>query len=367
VIRLNLDDIKQILFGCALLGTGGGGDLQEGVKMVEEVNAEVNMISLEELNEGDLVACPYFVGSVSPRDMIEKKKISRKITSPVLESLNILEEFMGKKISGVFPTELGGGNTAVAFQVAAMKNIPVVNADPVGRAVPEVQHTTFFLYDIPMTPFSLCNEFGDKIIVPEISCDEQAEEIIRSVAVASENRIGVTSHPLDAKILKKSIVANTLSKAWKIAKVREAALIKGEDPVAAVAKSAGGYVLFKGVALKDANWRDEDGFTVGDMYIEGVEKYKGRIMKIWFKNENLISWIDDIPYVTSPDLIILVHSEDASPVLNPHLKRKDKVSVIGIPSEPVWRSPRAIEILGPRHFGFDIDFIPVERRIKSAI
>lgn len=367
MIKLGLGDIKQILFGCALLGTGGGGDLQEGIKIVEEANAKVNMISLEELSEDDLIACPYFVGSVSPRDKVARKKISKKITSPVLESLNILEEFMGKKFAGVFPTELGGGNTAVAFQVAAMKNIPIVDADPVGRAVPEVQHTSFFLHGIPMTPFSLCNEFGDKMIVPEISCDEQAEEIIRSVAVASENRIGVTSHPLRAEIFRKSIIGNTLSKAWKVAKAREEAMNKGDDPVVAIAEATGGYVLFKGVALEDASWKDEGGFTVGDMYIEGVEKYKRKIMRIWFKNENLVSWVDNVPYVTSPDLIVLVHSEDASPVLNPHLKKGDKVSVIGIPSESIWRSPKAIEILGPKHFGFDIDFIPIERRVKDAI
>jgi DUF917 family protein len=34
--------------------------------------------------------------------------------------------------------------------------------------------------------------------------------------------------------------------------------------------------------------------------------------------------------------------------------------MIGIPAHSLWRIPRGIEILGPRHFGFDLDYVPIE-------
>ena len=36
------------------------------------------------------------------------------------------------------------------------------------------------------------------------------------------------------------------------------------------------------------------------------------------------------------------------------------LTVIGFPASDLWRTPEAIEALGPRHFGFDIDFVPIE-------
>jgi DUF917 family protein len=45
------------------------------------------------------------------------------------------------------------------------------------------------------------------------------------------------------------------------------------------------------------------------------------------------------------------------------------VAVIGVKTfDDVWRTAKGLELLGPRHFGFDIDYVPIEElaRIKSG-
>ncbi|MDX6533975.1 MAG: uncharacterized protein QOF68_1719, partial [Gaiellales bacterium] len=37
-----------------------------------------------------------------------------------------------------------------------------------------------------------------------------------------------------------------------------------------------------------------------------------------------------------------------------------RVSVIAFPCDPIWRTPRGMELAGPRPFGYDFDYIPVE-------
>jgi len=367
--ELSMADIKHVLYGCAILGTGGGGSLQKGIEEVESVldGRMVKMISVDEIEDKDIIACPYYVGSISPRDEISLKDLPVKHEFPSVESFRMLQSYMRTSFKAVVPTELGGGNTAVAFQVAALLDIPVVDADPVGRAVPEVQHTSFYLKAVPMVPFSLCNEFGDKLIVTSISSDEQAEEIVRAVAVASNNKVGVTSHPVAGKVFRESIVPGTLTLAWRVSRERENALKTGIDPVKNVVRALNGFLVFEGIALADAAWQDKGGFTYGEMKLEGTGKWKGHEMKIWFKNENLVSWIDGKPYVTSPDLIILLNKDDASPVINPYLKEGQKVSVVASPAPDMWRTPEAVELLGPRHFGFEIEFVPVERRVSNAL
>ena len=71
---------------------------------------------------------------------------------------------MWRKFHAVSSTELGGENTAEALHIAAMLNLPIVDADPAGRAVPELQHSTYFLEGMPIYPLSVATNFGEPII-----------------------------------------------------------------------------------------------------------------------------------------------------------------------------------------------------------
>ena len=42
-------------------------------------------------------------------------------------------------------------------------------------------------------------------------------------------------------------------------------------------------------------------------------------------------------------------------------------TVIGIPCDAKWRTPEGIALGGPRHFGYDIDFVPLEQRFRRAV
>jgi len=38
----------------------------------------------------------------------------------------------------------------------------------------------------------------------------------------------------------------------------------------------------------------------------------------------------------------------------------EAVAIIGVPSADQWRSKMGIELMGPKHFGFEFDFVPIE-------
>ena len=37
-----------------------------------------------------------------------------------------------------------------------------------------------------------------------------------------------------------------------------------------------------------------------------------------------------------------------------------EMAIIGVPSAYQWRSKMGIELMGPKHFGFEFDFVPIE-------
>lgn len=361
---LNRQDLHDILVGCTVLGTGGGGELDEGIKMIDEdirKGYEFRLVSLEEVPDDALIGSPYNAGSISPLSEEDKEKFKDLRVDKMynVTSFKALEDFLGQKFYATISTELGGSNTAVAFSVAAKLGIPIIDGDPAGRSVPELQQSTFEMNNIPINPLSVATKFGDVIIIKEVIDGVRAEDIVRAIAVASQNTVGVTDHPILGKDIKNSVIPGAISYALKIGKaLREARKLEKDVP-GEVAKAGNGYVLFNG-KVSDFNWVDEGGFTIGETYIEGQGEFEGDKYKIWYKNENLVAWKNGEAHVTGPDLIAILDRKDGTPITNPYLEIGMEVTVIGLPAPEEWRTERGIADLGPRHFGFDIDYKPIE-------
>ena len=53
-------------------------------------------------------------------------------------------------------------------------------------------------------------------------------------------------------------------------------------------------------------------------------------------------------------------------VTNPFATVGARAAVVGMPTPSQWRTAKGIATLGPRHFGFDVEFVPVEERPRSS-
>ena len=146
--ELNWEDLMNILLGCTILGTGGGGSLEEGIRNIDEAleaGKKFRLVTFDELDPEAVIGTPYACGAISPLTEEEKKKYARlRETDESMYLLNMkqLERFLGREVSAVISTELGGGNTATAFYVGAMTDRFIVDGDPAGRSVPALQHST---------------------------------------------------------------------------------------------------------------------------------------------------------------------------------------------------------------------------------
>jgi DUF917 family protein len=351
---LEQTDLEHILLGSTVLGTGGGGELEDGLKRVGDGLArgmEFRLIDLDEVPDDALIASPYFCGSLTA-------ELSADANEDLL-SFQALQQYLGRDIYATVSSEVGGGNTACALSVAADMGIPIVDGDPVGRAVPELQQSTFFINQVSIAPMALANKFGDVIIVRNVRDSFQAERLVRSIAVASGGYLGVTDHPQDGKGLKKSIIAGTLSNAERIGSALERTRDCHE-----VARAGGGFILFRG-DISASSWKDDGGFTVGEVHLEGTDDYEGQRYRIWFKNEFLLAWRDGAVDITAPDLICVLRSDDAMPLTSPKCVEGVHVAVIGIPASEIWRGEKGRSTLGPGNFGFDCQYVPIDERMRA--
>jgi DUF917 family protein len=82
----------------------------------------------------------------------------------------LLEEFTGKASCAVMSVEIGGGNALSPFLAGAMLDLPVVDADAMGRASPQAKMTSFATDDLQMYPLAL------------IDCRENEADVARAAS-----------------------------------------------------------------------------------------------------------------------------------------------------------------------------------------
>jgi hypothetical protein len=359
---LTFDEVRDTVIGASVLGCGGGGELSEGLELIDRARDEgltFRLAAMDEIEDDALLACVYAVGGMTSGDDETYAGLPRAERHPTVLALETLFEHTGGRPAGVIPGELGATSVAEAFYPAAALGLPVVDADTAGRAVPEMQHSAFFLARLPIAPQAIVNEFGETLLVKSVVDDRRSEALVRALAIASHNVVWVADHALPASRLRTATVPGTVSRALSVGQALRSAQERGEDLGAAVAAAASGRVLFAGV-VAEASWRDEDGFTFGEIEIDGIRADEGSRYRIWFKNENLMAWRDGTVDVTTPDLICVLDTAQARPLTNPLAEPGMTLQVVGAPAPGVWRSAEGLAVFGPRSFGFDVEYRPLE-------
>lgn len=362
---LTKQEIIDILYGCTIVGTGGGGDLKLGLEVMQQdfdEGRELQMADPQEVPDDAYVGVPYMCGSPASLEKTDEKyaRLPQLGYPESLLAFRTLEDYFGTKFFGAISTELGGANTAYALHAACQLGVPIIDGDPAGRSVPELQHSTFFVKGVPMTPIALATQFGDTMVIKDIVDDMRSEDIIRAVAIASSNRIGVADHPVTGAVLKKSIIPNALTYTLKLGQALRKAKEDGEDVAAKVCEAGEGKILFRGI-VKDWKVEETGGFIYGDTTMDGICDYEGQEYKVWYKNEHLVSYLDGKVDVSAPDLICVI-DKDGMPVTNPHYENGMELTVFALPAPEIWKTDRGLEVFGPRSFGFDFDYVPFNER-----
>ncbi|WP_321496055.1 DUF917 domain-containing protein [uncultured Desulfobacter sp.] len=366
--NLTRQDLTDILYGCTILGTGGGGEIQEGMDLIEEAlshGRQFRLIPVDEVPDNALICTPYFLGAVSPVSEQEKQqydRLPRLAENPIMAAVNRFKAYLGADFYGTISCEMGGANSALSFYVAAMIQGFIVDADPAGRAVPEITHSTYYLNGLPASPIVLVNAFGETAICENIIDDKRAEQLVRSLAVASANDIAAVDHALEMKVLRPAVIKGAVSYALKLGQVLRLARQTQEDSAQAIAGAGSGFVAFRGT-IEDFSWKNQEGFTIGDILIRGTGRYAGHTYKINFKNENMISWLDNEVHATIPDLICLMDTDTDEPVTNPNHEKGRAVAVLILPAPKAFLTEKGLKIFGPEYLGYGFKYKPAVKKI----
>lgn len=284
-----------------------------------------------------------------------------RIGDPKRSTVELFADYTGKEVTALVRSEAAGA-TATALLLGAQMGIPTLDGGITGRAVPEVQQSIPWINGIASVPTAIITPWGDQIIIKHAIDEYRVEDISRAIAVASGGEAIITMTPMSGAQLERGILDGNLSEAERYGRTVREARDAGKDPIAALVQVANGYKLFEGVVTK-SDERGDRGFNWVEAEFEGVNEYAGQSYKVFVKNENIVAWLDGEIDAVSPDYIYNLNPETGESTIGVGIGGYavgEKVAMIGVPAPAQWRSEKGIELIGPRHFGFDFDFVPIE-------
>ena len=355
---LTQQNLEDLLTGAVILGAGGGGEVSEGREMIDAAFAAgktFDLVSVDEVSDDALICTPYLLGAITPMSAEEAQLydgLEDSDTNPLLQAYTEFQDHLGQEFYGTTACELGGSNTVAAFFPAVMNGHKIIDADPAGRAVPEITHSTYCLAGLPAAPIYAVNQFGESFLLNKVKDDQRAETLVRALSRVSCNSIAAIDHALPMRNLRNVLIPGTISKAIKLGEICRQAIAKGADSAAAVAAAGDGMVLFSG-EVSEVTYATEEGFTIGEITLsDGVAT-----MAVSVKNENMVCTLDGVVVATIPDLICFFDKGTGEPIANPDVVIGQPVAVVILPAPFPFTTEKGLAIFGPTYAGVRSAFV----------
>jgi uncharacterized protein len=330
VTEAHLDDIA---IGAAILGTGGGGNPYVGKLLAREAIREfgtVDVVPLDEVPDDAFVISVAMMGA--PTVMVEKLPAGHELE----RAFRAVESYLGRTATHILPLEMGGLNSVTPLCLAARIGLPVLDADCMGRAFPELQMVLPTLYN------------------------RWTETLARSAVVDMGCTAMIACYSVSGAQARMATVPGTLSLNEELGRLVRETQARNGDAIGAVAERLGGRRIFSG-KIADVDRKTTAGFARVESRIDGLDGDAGVSLTLFTQNEHLAATSSEGGVLaTTPDLIIVLDLETGDPITTEELRYGCRVAVVAAPCDPRWRSEEGLAIVGPAYFGYDFDYVPVE-------
>ncbi len=359
------DQIAMLTKGAAFLGSGGGGNPYIGGLVAHRAIEKYGLPQVIDVDDLADDAWAFSIAGLGATTVLIEKLINLGAAEQAFEKLG---RYLGCQPSAIMPAEMGGLNSTIPLALGAKLGLPVIDADGMGRAFPEMQMVTFNAYGVSPTPLVISNEHLDCVLI-ETGDSKLAEDIGRDAATRLGLSAVVALYPMTGKDAKRTAIPGTLSIALGIG----AAIIDGRrqgDPIEALLtylRTTPYYnhcgAIFDG-RITDLWRQTTSGFAVGYCVVTALDD-PDRKLKIDFQNEFLVARENDVLRAVAPDLVCILDRETADPITTDSVRYGQRVKVVVASVAEMMRTPEALAVFGPDKLGINETYQPVETLLKA--
>jgi DUF917 family protein len=320
-IRLDEKIVDYAVYGGAILGGGGGGWIDEGLR-IGRLALEIGqptLYSIDEFIDEALLVTVSLVGAPAAKD---------KFVKPIYytKALEILSQKLDQPIAGLITNENGAGTTINGWFQSAVTGIPVVDNPCNGRAHPTGAMGSLNLTELPnyISHQSAVGGKDDYYVELSVSGSlDKSATMIRNASIQAGGMVAVARNPVTAAYAKKHGATGGISQAIEVGE----ALLghKGEAAIDAVVTKLEGEVFATGVVTQ-FDLETTGGFDVGSLLIDDK-------VELSFWNEYMTLEKDGERIATFPDLIMTLDANTAEPIVSAAITKGQKIAVITVPKD----------------------------------
>lgn len=342
---LNRSNVRQLAVGAALLGSGGGGDPDAFATILRDRLGDRDLTLREPEDLPDALAVP--VGMVGGTSVFVEKLPSGGEWSRAVAAVC---RWTGTPADCIMGIEAGGMNALAGVIAAIDLDLPYLDADLMGRALPRMDQFSWAVAGLHSTPIAMAQANGQVVLV-DGGTPEDAERAVRSSVTMLGGWASAAVRPTAVRV---AAPASNLGGARRALTLGAAHAALPDNPAPSrIADALGGAVLASG-RIRTVD-RHVQGSGFGRGIVTVVDESDGTVLRVESENEFLIAIADGEVIATCPDLICVLRARTALPLAVDGVQVGDDVVVVVLPSPPWWLRPDRLPAVSPRAFGWDCD------------
>ncbi len=347
------DDLRSLAIGTGILGTGGGTHPYLELLNIEKLyrdGAEVSLVSPDDLADDDHVAELGLMGA----PLVTKERLPDPVHT--LRPVQMMEHHTGVEFRAVMAGEIGAENGVLPFLAAAQMDLPVVDADCMGRAFPEMQMSSFVIRGLPLCPFAMADIRDNETLMLAGSDPVWVERINRRMCTEMGAITATCRPPRTGWQVKNHAVHGSVSRAIRLGEAVREARRSHLDPIKTVMDTEDGILLYRGKVV-DVARRTTAGFVRGRASIDGSDDFSSSTFEVDFQNEFTVGWLDGDLRVMVPDLICILDADTGEAIGTETIRYGLRVGIVAIAAAEVLTEDAGLAFVGPRAFGYDLDYV----------
>lgn len=356
-------NIEALALGSEFLGSGGGGKALLLKSFLEESmlkhKLKVPTIPFHQLQNDLLIAA---IGQIGSPELLEENLPDG---DEGLRAITLLEKALGRKVDALFPLEGGGINNIYPLLVSLKTGLPLVDADGMGRAFPKLQMTTCHIYGQRGTPFALVNYEGSTALFSDED-NFMLELNTRKTLIKFEGVGFFAGFAMNGRVAKENLIPGTLSFTLQLGEIlkRESYEKIREGIIQVTRNSLYGQAieLFIGVVEELGQF---EGLKLRSISLKGTKAYRTHQFSVLVQYENVFAYRDNKLVAMVPDLITFLDHASGRPLNNNEIQPGMEIAVIGVPCPTILRTRRALSVVGPQSFEYNMEYQSLEQLHSS--
>jgi DUF917 family protein len=321
--------LRELVYGGAVLGAGGGGSIEVGLAAGREGLAlgSPRLVGIDELAPTTLLATLSIVGSMGGGISSDQPRPQHGL---VLGQLAKLEK---KHIGAVIASEVGPQTVTYGWRESAIAGIPIVDAPCNGRAHPLGVMGSLGLHRRPSHVAGVVaiggNAGGSNYVHLSIRTSAtKAGKMIRDAAASSGIPLAVARNLLPASYVKNHAAIGGLKYATQIGAIVLREMKHGLGRLLQqLVGFMGGRILFEG-RVHSVSLTESFGFTLGHIRLRDR---RGGECAVGVCNEYLVLRKEQKILATFPDLITIFDFKSSLPLASPQVKPGMHVALLSVP------------------------------------